>query len=264
MRFDLFARLARGGLRLDHVRIERALHEILDAGYLSGFLLEHVDELMADDDPLALGIVDAPQLAQETLACIDRNDVEVQQIAKRRHDLSASFCRGAARDRRRCRSAASRSRARRASPQPRSRRRRRARRLRCRRRRACGSPRPIDRGRTPSSNRAPAARLRSGNFRAPFARTACARPRDGIERRRSSSSGRPSRRRGTVPSTPARDSRGQRDDRVAMRHPDPRLFGNAVEERRLSIGDHQRRGPYSARSSLTSSAPISRASSCIP
>ena len=51
-----------GGHRLDHVGVERALAEearILEAGRL---LAEHLDELVADDLALALGIGDALQL----------------------------------------------------------------------------------------------------------------------------------------------------------------------------------------------------------
>ena len=66
MRFDLVSGLAVRRLRFDHVGIERALHEILDARNLCRFFFEDGDELVTDDDALALGIFDAGQLAQES------------------------------------------------------------------------------------------------------------------------------------------------------------------------------------------------------
>ncbi len=46
--------------------------------------LEDVDELVADDHALALRIFDAAQAFQKSFARIDGDDVEMQQLAKRR------------------------------------------------------------------------------------------------------------------------------------------------------------------------------------
>ena len=54
VRFDLVAGLALRRLRFDDVGIERALHEVLDAGNLRRFFFEDGDELVADRDALLL------------------------------------------------------------------------------------------------------------------------------------------------------------------------------------------------------------------
>ena len=51
---------------LDHVGIDGALGQEVHGADLLGLLLEHADELLADDLPLALGVRDTGQLAQET------------------------------------------------------------------------------------------------------------------------------------------------------------------------------------------------------
>ena len=75
--------LALGAARLDHVRIDGALRQPLGAlragaGELGGLLLEHRDELAADDLALGLGVAHAGQLAEEQLAGIDADHLGVQ------------------------------------------------------------------------------------------------------------------------------------------------------------------------------------------
>ncbi len=53
--------------RLDHVRIERSLDEEADVRQFLRLLLEHADELLADDLALALGLVHAGEPLQEAL-----------------------------------------------------------------------------------------------------------------------------------------------------------------------------------------------------
>src|SRR5437867_3497627 len=52
--------------RLDHVRVERPLHEEADVPELGGLLLEHTDELLADDLALLLRILDALEPREKT------------------------------------------------------------------------------------------------------------------------------------------------------------------------------------------------------
>ena len=95
--------------RLDHVGIQGALRQKVDAPQLGRFLLEHVDEGRADDLALLLGIGDAGE------------PIEEQRRTRRRTPAAASAARTAAgsaaprraagrRCPRRCRSACRRSR----------------------------------------------------------------------------------------------------------------------------------------------------------
>src|SRR3546814_748307 len=79
VRLDGDAGAAGEGDRLDDVGIERALRQEIRTTDLRRLLLEDVDEGAADDLALALGIVDALQLAEEELAgvAVHQRDVVV-------------------------------------------------------------------------------------------------------------------------------------------------------------------------------------------
>src|SRR5437763_576987 len=69
---DVVMRLDRGGdalgaARLDHVGVERTLHEPADVAELPRLLLEEADELAADDLPLLLRLLDAVEQLEESL-----------------------------------------------------------------------------------------------------------------------------------------------------------------------------------------------------
>ena len=59
---------------------------IADVGQLRGLLLEHADELLADDLPLALGVVDAGEPGEEALLRLDVDQVDAE-LAHRGDDL---------------------------------------------------------------------------------------------------------------------------------------------------------------------------------
>ena len=71
---DLLGCLRLGRRALDHVRIERALGEEVDPAELGRLLLEDPDELVADDLPLLLGILDARQPLEEPLSRVDHHE----------------------------------------------------------------------------------------------------------------------------------------------------------------------------------------------
>jgi hypothetical protein len=73
MRLDLLCGLGLGGRALDHVRVERALRQEVDASELRRLLLEDPDELIADDASLLLGVLDPRQPCEEPLAGIDHD-----------------------------------------------------------------------------------------------------------------------------------------------------------------------------------------------
>src|SRR5438067_2158366 len=74
--------------RLNHVRIESALDQILDATVglavlqLQGFLGENGNELIANDLSLFLRIGDAFKLMQEAVGSVYADDVQSQTIAQ--------------------------------------------------------------------------------------------------------------------------------------------------------------------------------------
>ena len=76
---------------LDHVRIQRALHEELDLGpaiagvsdHLARRLLEHPDELAADDLALRLGVAHARERVEEPFARVDHLELH----ARRCHEV---------------------------------------------------------------------------------------------------------------------------------------------------------------------------------
>ena len=74
---------------LDHVGIERALHQEIRAAELRGFRVEHLDEQAADDLALLLRVRDARELGQEALAGVHRNQPQVQVRAERALDFGA-------------------------------------------------------------------------------------------------------------------------------------------------------------------------------
>jgi hypothetical protein len=79
--------------------------------HLGDGALEYLDELVADDLALALGVGDALELAEEVSRGVDDAEVDLELAAEHLLDLGALVERAAGRCRRRRRSAARRWRA---------------------------------------------------------------------------------------------------------------------------------------------------------
>ena len=77
---------------LDDVGIEGPLREEVDAAQLDRLLLEHADELVADDPPLLLGVLDPRQPSQEALACIDHHELHTEIAFERRVGAPTPSC----------------------------------------------------------------------------------------------------------------------------------------------------------------------------
>ena len=65
---------------LDHIRVDGALCQEIYLTDLLGLFLEHTDELLADDFPLALRLGDACQLAEVALASIHADEVDIKAV----------------------------------------------------------------------------------------------------------------------------------------------------------------------------------------
>ncbi len=115
---------------LDHVGVERPLHEEAHVPERAGLLLEHADELLADDLPLLLGLGDALEPPQEPLACVDVDERARGSARRTSRPPARPRSRGGGRGRRTRRSADRRPPCTRAARRRRSRRRRRGRRSR--------------------------------------------------------------------------------------------------------------------------------------
>jgi hypothetical protein len=72
---------------LDHVGVQRPLHEVADAAETARLGLEHADELLADAPPLLLGVVDAREPREEALLRVDVHERHVEVVAERLDDL---------------------------------------------------------------------------------------------------------------------------------------------------------------------------------
>jgi hypothetical protein len=79
----------RSNSRLDHVGVESALHEVARVFELGGLLLEHPDELGADDLALGLGLGDARQAVEEALLGVDGHQRHLEGVAERLDHLLA-------------------------------------------------------------------------------------------------------------------------------------------------------------------------------
>ncbi len=89
MRLD-DVRLAGGRAgRFDHVRIDRALRQPLDALELVRLFVEHLDELAADDLALLFRVADTVQRVEEALGRVDAYHANTQVVAERVHHLVA-------------------------------------------------------------------------------------------------------------------------------------------------------------------------------
>jgi len=73
------------GDALDHVGVERALHQEAGALDLLGLLLEDLDEDAADDLALLLRVGDPAQLAEEAGAGVDVDEAQGEVIAEHAH-----------------------------------------------------------------------------------------------------------------------------------------------------------------------------------
>ena len=73
--------------RLDHVGVERTLHQPLDLAFAlldaAGFFLEHFDEFVANDLAFLLGIIHAFELSEKTVGGVDGIEVKAEFIAQR-------------------------------------------------------------------------------------------------------------------------------------------------------------------------------------
>ena len=75
--------------RLDHVGVERALHQEARVAERSRLLLEHADELLADDLALALGLRGTREPPQEAVLGVDRHQRHVEGVPECGHHLVA-------------------------------------------------------------------------------------------------------------------------------------------------------------------------------
>src|SRR5882724_11720317 len=82
MGLDCCSRPITHGAAFDYVRIKRPLGKELGVLDALGFILEYVDEDMADESPLFLRIGDARQSLQESVAGIDHVQVGMKMIAE--------------------------------------------------------------------------------------------------------------------------------------------------------------------------------------
>ena len=89
VRLDLVPGFGIGGLRLDHVGIERSLNEKLDAFEFVRLFFKDRDELVPDADALLFGILDAGEFAQEAFARVDAHYVEMEHVAEGGDDAVA-------------------------------------------------------------------------------------------------------------------------------------------------------------------------------
>ena len=186
---DLITLGVLGAAGLDHVRVERPLHEEAHVAEPPRLLLEDADELLADDLPLLLRVVDAREPLEEPLLRLDVHERDVEVPVERLDDLLGLVlaqqpvvdedARELVADRlvdeqRRDRGvdAAAQRAQRRARARP-----------------ARGSARPAPRSPPPASTRAARRRRCRGSSSAPPSRAACARPRDGTARRTRARSG---------------------------------------------------------------------------
>ena len=175
-----------GAARLDHVGVERPLHEPVHVAELARLVLEDADELLADDHALALRIGDACELGDEALLRLDVHERHVVEAVERLdHLLGLALAQQAVVDEHAGELVADRlvheqrgdrrvDAARERAEHP----------LACRPRR--GSARPAPRSRRPASRTARRRRRRRGSSSGPPGRAACAPPRDGTGRRRAS------------------------------------------------------------------------------
>ena len=77
--------------RLDDVGIERALRQPRDVPELAGLVLEHRDELGADGLALVLGIGHTVQRVEESVGCVDVDQVHLEvRLGRSRRPRSAS------------------------------------------------------------------------------------------------------------------------------------------------------------------------------
>ena len=89
---DVVVRLDRrgdalGAARLDHVAVQRPLHEPLDVAELPRLLLEDADELAADDLALLLRLLDAGEQLEEAVLRLHVDERDVEVLAERLDDL---------------------------------------------------------------------------------------------------------------------------------------------------------------------------------
>ena len=85
VRLDACARLRLTRARLDHVGVDRALHEQVDAADAPRLLLEAADELLPDDGALLLRIADPIEATEEALRRVDLH--QTQPRTEGRDDL---------------------------------------------------------------------------------------------------------------------------------------------------------------------------------
>ena len=71
----------------DYVGIYRSLGQETDAVKFAGFFLKYADELGSDDFPFLLGVGDTRKLVEETVCCIDINQIGFELVTEDAHHL---------------------------------------------------------------------------------------------------------------------------------------------------------------------------------
>ncbi len=89
MRLDDVRLAGLGAGRFDNVGIDRALRQPLDALELVRLLVEHLDEIAADDLAFFFRIADSLERGEEPVGGIDANDVDTEVFAEGVHNLVA-------------------------------------------------------------------------------------------------------------------------------------------------------------------------------
>src|SRR5665213_1787854 len=82
VRLDRHRRPAMRRRRLDHIRIERSLHqELRVVPCRRGRVLEHIDERVADAPPLLLRILDPGERREKALGGVDGDQLDAETVS---------------------------------------------------------------------------------------------------------------------------------------------------------------------------------------
>ena len=75
---------------LDDIGVDRTLYEVINGADLLRLFLEYLDELLADDLALALGIFNAGKLIEKTLLCVNSDELRLEALSKYFFDNTVS------------------------------------------------------------------------------------------------------------------------------------------------------------------------------
>ncbi len=87
--FDHVSLAGFGGCGFNHIRIDGALGQPIDVFEFGGFIIEHIDEGVADDLALGFGVVHAVELAEELVFGVDADHLHAHVTGEHFHDLVA-------------------------------------------------------------------------------------------------------------------------------------------------------------------------------